>query len=404
MNYEEDTKKVLKGFEEEKERTGPPEGFPGFPLIPGKRYTDPDFQKLEFKYLWQKTWVYACHLDEIPEKGSYLVWDKLKAPILIVNSGEDKIKAFYNTCRHRGAPVAKDKKGQAKLLVCTYHGWSYDLDGNLINLREPRDFVDLDKSCQNLIEVSCDKLGKWIFVNLDPEAENLRDYLGVVADHMEQFQPENLRHVHSKTYPVDSNVKVLLDAFLEVYHVPSIHQKTVNRFIDIEGTTINLWPNGHSRMVTPHRRDDWSDPGAKGLKEIDTVTEIPKNHNASYSFYPNLVTPPSSTGIPFLTFWPTSDDTCEIDVHWFSPDWGDGDLPEIWNTRIQNFEDILFEDTQFAPEIQASVSSPGFKGVLLNYQERRIYRWHEELDKKIGHNKMEEDLSIPKVLGPFIEN
>ena len=209
MNFEEDTKKVLKGFNEEKERTGPPDGFPGFPLIPGKRYTDPDFQELEFKYLWQKSWVYACHLDEIPEKGSYLLWDKLKAPILIVNAGDDKIKAFYNTCRHRGAPVTKEKKGKAKLLVCTYHGWSYDLDGNLINLREPRDFVDLDKSCQNLIEVSCDRLGKWIFVNLDPEAENLRDYLGVVADHMEQFQPENLRHVHSKTYSVDSNVKVL---------------------------------------------------------------------------------------------------------------------------------------------------------------------------------------------------
>ena len=62
----------------------------------------------------------------------------------------------------------------------------------------------------------------------------------------------------------------------------------------------------------------------------------------------------------------------------------------------------MFEDTQFAPEIQASVSSPGFKGVLLNYQERRIYRWHEELDKKIGHNRMK-DLSIPKVLDPFIE-
>ena len=83
-------------------------------------------------------------------------------------------------------------------------------------MREPRDFVDLDKSCQNLIEVSCDRLGKWIFVNLDPEAENLRDYLGVVADHMEQFQPENLRHVHSKTYSVDSNVKVLLLSLIHI--------------------------------------------------------------------------------------------------------------------------------------------------------------------------------------------
>jgi hypothetical protein len=81
MNYEDDTKKVLKGFDDEKERTGPPEGFPGFPVIPGKRYTDHEFQKLEFKYLWQKTWVYACHLDQIPDKGSYLVWDKLKVKI-----------------------------------------------------------------------------------------------------------------------------------------------------------------------------------------------------------------------------------------------------------------------------------------------------------------------------------
>jgi hypothetical protein len=104
-----------------------------------------------------------------------------------------------------------------------------------------------------------------------------------------------------------------------------------------------------------------------------------------------------------LAFWPTSDDTCEIDVHWFSPDWGDGDLPKVWERRIENFENILFEDTQFAPAIQESVSSPGFKGVLLNYQERRIYHWHEELDKKIGHNKMSQDYSIPRVLEPFVE-
>ena len=403
LDIDEDTKRVLEGFEREKARTGPPEGFPGFPVIPGERYTDSEFQKLEIKHLWHKSWVYACHSDQLPEKGSYFVWDKLKVPIVIVNSGDDKIKAYYNTCRHRGAPVVNDKSGKARLLVCTYHGWSYDLDGNLINLRDPRDFVDLDKSCQSLIEVSCDRLGNWIFINLDPDAEPLKDYLGILGEHMEQFQPDKLRHVHSKSYPVNSNVKVLLDAFLEVYHVPSIHKKTVSRFIDIEGTYINLWPNGHSRMVTPHRDPDWRDPGAIGLKEIETVSEIPKHQNASYSFFPNLVTPPAATGIPFLTFWPTSDDTCEIDVHWFSPDWGDGGLPEVWQKRIENFENILFEDTQFAPDIQASVASPGFKGVLLNYQERRIYYWHEELDKKIGHNNMDQDYSIPKVLSPFIE-
>ena len=117
LDIDEDTKKVLEGFEREKARTGPPEGFPGFPVIPGERYTDSEFQKLEIKHLWHKSWVYACHSDQLPEKGSYFVWDKLKVPIVIVNSGDDKIKAYYNTCPHRGAPVVNDKSGKARLLV-----------------------------------------------------------------------------------------------------------------------------------------------------------------------------------------------------------------------------------------------------------------------------------------------
>ena len=76
---------------------------------------------------------------------------------------------------------------------------------------------------------------------------------------------------------------------------------------------------------------------------------------------------------------------------------------QIWKTRIQNFENILFEDTQFAPQIQESVSSPAFKGILLNYQERRIYHWHEELDRRIGPRKMSQEYSVKQVLDPFIE-
>jgi hypothetical protein len=78
-------------------------------------------------------------------------------------------------------------------------------------------------------------------------------------------------------------------------------------------------------------------------------------------------------------------------------------MPGIWKSRIQNFENILFEDTQFAPQIQQSVSSPAFRGVLLNYQERRIYHWHEELDRRIGPRKIPQELCVDQVLAPFIE-
>ncbi|MEM8548681.1 MAG: RHO alpha subunit C-terminal catalytic domain-containing protein, partial [Pseudomonadota bacterium] len=122
----------------------------------------------------------------------------------------------------------------------------------------------------------------------------------------------------------------------------------------------------------------------------------------SYNIYPNIVTPTARTGMPFIIFWPETDNTSRIDVHWFGPSWGDGERDPVWATRIENFDRILEEDTQFAPQIQASVESPGFTGIPLNYQERRIYHWHEELDRRIGASKLPAGLAVEPVLEPFV--
>ncbi|MBJ7415468.1 MAG: hypothetical protein JHC88_08450 [Niveispirillum sp.] len=165
---------------------------------------------------------------------------------------------------------------------------------------------------------------------------------------------------------------------------------------------MTLWPGGHSRMVTPNRRPGWQDPGTKGLPDIPTVGEIPRTANVSINVYPNIVVPPAPTGMPFIVFWPIDIRRMYIEVCWFSPDWGDGPRPDIWETRISNFDRILEEDTQFADSIQKSVESGGFTGISLNYQERRIYHWHEELDRRIG-DAVPEHLRVAQVLGKFIE-
>jgi choline monooxygenase len=193
---------------------------------------------------------------------------------LIVRDLSGAIRAFYNTCRHRGGPLVKEESGQSRGFVCGYHGWSYTLAGELTAIRDKRDFVDFDFACRSLIPVGCEMLGGWIFINEDQEAKPL-------ADELAQFQPDNLMLIDTRGYDVACNVKVLLDAFLEVYHLKSIHQNTVDRFLDHRGTTITLWRGGHSRMTTPNRRPDWIDPGTKGMPEIATVTEIPRNNNVS---------------------------------------------------------------------------------------------------------------------------
>lgn len=395
--------RIKAGMAYERTREAPPEGFPALGLVPGGRYTDPAFLALEREHLWKKSWLYLGHADEIPNPGSFVLRRRTGAPIILTRGRDEVIRAFYNACRHRGAPVVREDKGEVRGFSCGYHGWTYDLDGRLVNLRDRRDFVDLDLNCHGLAPVRCEMIGKWIFVNEDPQAKPLMESIGGAADELTQFQPESLVLVDSRSYDVACNVKVLLDAFLEVYHLKSIHQDTVDRFLDHRGTTITLWPGGNSRMTTPNRREGWVDPGTVGMPEIPTVTEVPKLNNVSYHLYPNLVMPAASTGIPMLVFWPVTDRTMRIECHWFSPPYGPEGRSPLWDKRISNFERILYEDTQFAPQIQESLESPGFRGMTLNYQERRLYHWHEELDRRIGAERVPAHLRVEPLLSAFVE-
>jgi choline monooxygenase len=396
--------RVDKGFEYERSRKEPPEDFPALPPIPGGRYTDPGFMELERQFLWKKSWLYACHMDEIPRVGSYMLWDKTGSPILIVRTGNDGVRAYYNTCRHRGGPLVDGPTGDVKGgFTCKFHGWAYDLEGNLKGVRDRRDFVDLDTNCLGLVTVGCERLGNWVFINEDPEADSLFETLGPITQHWQQFDPERIRHVVSYGFDVECNFKVMLEAFFEVYHLKSTHPDTVNRFLDHRATSIILWPNGHSLMVTPYRKADWVDPGTIGMKEFANVCELPARTNVSYNLYPNLVTPVAPTGMPFINFWPTSCRTMKIECHWFTPDWGEEERHPLWDQRIRNFNSILQEDMELAPYIQQSMESPGFKGSRLSYQERRIYHWHEELDRSLGAERVPSHLRIDPRLAGMIE-
>jgi len=397
------TATIKQRMEYETARSDPPEGFPAFADVPAGRYVDPAFLALEREAMWKRAWLYACHADEIPEPGSWKLIRHTGSPIIVTRDLEGQFRAFYNACQHRGAPLVKEDEGQSRGFVCGYHGWSYTLDGRLTAVRDRRDFVDLDFACRGLKALRCETLGKLVFINEDPDAEPLRQHLGPMAAELDQYGLDRLNFVETRSYDVACNVKVLLDAFLEVYHLRSIHQKTVDRFLDHRGMTATLWKNGHSRMVTPNRRPDWKDPGTIGMPVIESVTEIPRDNNVSYHIFPNLVMPPSPSGIPVLQFWPRDEGHCTVFSTWLAPDYDPADPHPNWQARKDNWERILYEDLQFAPQIQESVQSPGFTSMALNYQERRIYHWHEELDRRIGPDRIPAGLAVKQVLEPWVE-
>jgi phenylpropionate dioxygenase-like ring-hydroxylating dioxygenase large terminal subunit len=389
---------------DERERRSPPAAFPSLPDIPAGRYSDPGFFELEREALLKRCWVYAGHTDQLPEAGSFFVSRRTGAPILVIRGEDRNIRAFYDTCRHRGAPVVRSDSGRAAAaLICGYHGWTYRLDGTLKAVTDARDFIGLDVTCRSLVPVRCELLGNFIFVCEDAEAGSLAAFLEPVARYFRHLPLQDLRLMHQRSVEVAGNFKVVLENFLEAYHFRLLHQNTTHRIFDSAGTSVHLWEHGHSLMLTPNRRPDWVDPGTIGMPEMATATEIERDHNPSYHVFPNMILPISATGMPCVLMWPLRIDRTLLEVLWFAPDGGSGPRHPLWETRIANFDRILDEDISFVAPIQESITSPGFKGVPLNYQERRIYHWHEALDRRIGVARIPAPLRVAPMLADLVE-
>ena len=406
-----DAKKVQEIWDKidyERARNSPPEDFPKLPEIPGKRYTDLNLYNLEMEKIFYKSWLMVFREDEIPNPGDYKIWNKLNKDILVVRQKDLSIKAFYNTCMHRGAPVVRNSMGNTNLLRCQYHSWTYDLSGDLVKVPDMRDFKDFDISCKKLKKVFCDTWGGWVYISLsDNDPGDLIDFLNPVAKELECFNSSDLITVYKKSVTVKANWKTCLDAFMEVYHAPTIHKDTVNILLDGNAMAAGLLKNGHSRMVTPKKMN--LDGGFLGAEEsdyvpyIETCDKIHAQTNVAYGMFPNFITPTDTSGYPAILFWPKGLRETEFEWTQLAPKWPGDEKPDYWNEQETSFDSIMDEDFQNLEPMQRSHDAGVFESMPLNYQERRIYYYHQVIDDWIGRDNLPENIQVPNVLDPFIE-
>ena len=403
-------------------RVAPPAGFPAFHDIPTARHTSTEFHDLEQRHLWPNTWVIAARAEDVPAPGDYVTFDNLGVPLLIVRGTDGEIRCFYNTCQHRGAPVVRDTQGSARRLRCQYHSWTYEIDGGtLVSVPDERDFVDLDWEQRCLPQASCDTAAGFVFVNRNPDATPLRDWLGPAWEMLEPFQGERLREVYRQSHIVPCNWKVTAEAFLEVYHFRHIHSHDGVSVLDNRGAAMGLYPNGHSRMVTPFSRqsiervgmaawDDWHHLDQTPYPTIDGVPAMVDCTSSAVSLFPNAIIPLGRIGFPINLFWPIDKDTTRLEWIYYAlpPDGEDHfdpeQLPEHWQHRRNVYNQIMAEDERNMAPMQRSMESPALRGIPINYQERRIWHLHEEIDRVIGVERIPEELRMQQLLGPFVES
>ncbi len=187
-------------------------------------YTDPSLLDAEQELIFERTWQLAGHVSALPGPGSYITAQAGTQPVLVVRDGDGALRAYRNVCRHRGSRLLSGS-GQCKAAIrCRYHGWTYKLSGELIGAPEALAFGDrLDKPSLGLHHARVEEMSGLVFVNLDPDATPLADLVGDLPARLERYRIPSLAPFSPSDGSQPANWKVVVDNYLEGYHIPIAH-------------------------------------------------------------------------------------------------------------------------------------------------------------------------------------
>jgi nitrite reductase/ring-hydroxylating ferredoxin subunit len=408
------------------------------------RYVDADFAKGEFEKMWTRTWQMACRENQIPEAGDYQVYDIGPWSFMIVRCEDMSIRAHFNACLHRGTKLKPSgTEGFANDIKCPFHGWTWNLDGSLKEIPEKWDFAHVEGRKMCLPAARVELMGGFVWINMDPEAPSLEEYLGPEAmAHLKAWKLED-RYIYlhvQKSYP--ANWKLTMEAFMEAYHVGDTHPQVqpangdVNSQYDVYGEHVNRFISTLG-VVSPKLRDKYTeadiienftlgDSSALGgtkpeLKEGERARQVmadmfrdmfEKAMNAdlssvsdtelldtySYTFFPNLFLFPGISLPMIYRFRPDAKDHRRTiyEVMFMRPKPKDGGHFETAEVQIledrQSFAEaegmdpgfgkILDQDTDNLYAQQEGLETSAKSGITLaDYQEIRIRHFERTIDK-----------------------
>ncbi len=197
--------------------------------IPKQRYVDREFYELEAEQLWPRVWQMACRLEEIPRPHDFVEYEILDQSVIVLRGDDMGVRAFQNTCRHRGVRLVEGRGTCERGFVCPFHGWSYGHDGTNTGVPRRRTFAEhnVQPGDIDLVPVRCEAWGGCAWINFDAAAPPLRECLEPAATLLDAWKVESLRTEWWYACRLPVNWKLAIEAFVEAYHVVQTHPQLV---------------------------------------------------------------------------------------------------------------------------------------------------------------------------------
>ncbi len=423
--------------------------FLGDADIAFSRYTSREFFQREVEQMWLKTWQWACREEDIPEPGDYTTYEICEHSVLLVRCDSGAIKAYPNACLHRGTQLKPEgSSGCSQQLRCPFHGFTWSLEGELVDVPCRWDFPHVEEASFRLPELLVETWGGFVFINFDREAGPLSDFLGVLPGHFAHWDLSDkfvALHVRKK---LPANWKACLEAFLESYHVLETHPQGIPTVGDAN-TQYDTYGDNVSRFVhlvgfpSPHIREPQSEQQTldalmaegvvEGVHGADSGLKVPEGGRArevfadylkqtlgaaygrdfsalsvsetidaiEYSLFPNTCLFPSLLFPMVYRFRPigSDPDSTLFDLLYLQPLPASGERPDPAEPVDLDFDQSFHAVPGFDPGLATIYDQDtgnliaqqrGFKSsvkqgeTLGNYQESRVRQLHQTLDKYLA--------------------
>ncbi len=412
--------------------------------ITGDRYYSREFAQAEWDRMWTRVWHVGGRIAQLEEPGDYIVHTFLKESVVMMRQEDGSVRAFYNTCQHRGNRLAwTESGGVTEGLRCSYHGWLWGLDGVLRDAQDPGDFPQGNPCGKvRLKELPCAVWGGFVWYSMDPNAKPLADYLYPMPDLLAGRDMDNLVRVVWRSVKVNTNWKFSPDNFNESYHLPTVHPQ-MRQMIDedYKNTVFDMFPTGHNRMIEqgqPSMRADfpnmvepvwemmladWGlDPAeyegraregrralqaakrelgpSRGYNYFDAMLDDELTDYFHHTLFPNVTITGTPDGVHFFRTEPLAHDPewCTFDYWYMVPRIaGRDEVATVYGMRpyeeaeheistygegvgSHHLGDFIDQDLSVAVAQQEGFHSRGYSDPYLSGQESRVRRFHEVLN------------------------
>ena len=211
---------------------------------PTDYYTSNELYELEVQRIFLKEWVWVGHVEHAKKPGDYFTFTLVGEPILVVRDQAGELRAFSNTCRHRGTVVAQGE-GNCKAFTCPYHSWTYSLAGELVGVPGMEGVKGFDAAQLGLRPLRVEAWGGLVFVNFDPQAKPLLPALGDLPEYVKNYGLGETVCMRRTVYDYPCNWKLLVENAMEGYHILGTHAtSTGSEYADLSRWSVVEKPKG----------------------------------------------------------------------------------------------------------------------------------------------------------------